>query len=149
MVLVKNEEAVSPVMGTILMVAVTVILAAIIAAYVFGVSGNTQKTKIVGATAQLESSGDIVIVYHGGQDDSSLASITITAPNGTTWHTTDGKGNLADSGTTYEKPEVGAVMKLIPPPPSSPTAWPADYKHVVVVGTFGGGESQIILDTFI
>ena len=32
----KNEEAVSPVIGVILMVAITVILAAVIAAFVFG-----------------------------------------------------------------------------------------------------------------
>jgi flagellin-like protein len=146
MALTKNDNAVSPVIGTVLMVAVTVILAAVIASYVFGTSGNIQKTKIVGASAQIESSGSIVIVYHGGQDDASLASITITAPNGTTWHTTDSAGTLADSGTTYGKPEVGAVMKLNP---KSPTDWPVDHKHIIVVGTFGGGESQIILDTFI
>lgn len=146
MVLVKKDEAVSPVMGTILMVAVTVILAAVIASYVFGTSGNTQKTKLVVATAQLESSGAIAIVYHGGQDDGSLASISITAPNGTTWHTTDNVGSLQDSGTTYGKPEVGTVMKLIP---KSPSDWPVDKKHIIVVGTFGGGENQIILDTFI
>jgi flagellin-like protein len=32
----ENEEAVSPVIGVILMVAITVILAAVIAAFVFG-----------------------------------------------------------------------------------------------------------------
>ena len=39
----KNEEAVSPVIGVILMVAITVILAAVIAAFVFGMAGNIQK----------------------------------------------------------------------------------------------------------
>ena len=34
----KNEEAVSPVIGVILMVAITVILAAVIAAFVFGMA---------------------------------------------------------------------------------------------------------------
>ena len=46
----KNEEAVSPVIGVILMVAITVILAAVIAAFVFGMAGNIQKTKVVAAT---------------------------------------------------------------------------------------------------
>ncbi len=41
----KNDEAVSPVIGVILMVAITVILAAVIAAFVFGMSGNISKTK--------------------------------------------------------------------------------------------------------
>ena len=47
----KNEEAVSPVIGVILMVAITVILAAVIAAFVFGMAGNIQKSKVVAATA--------------------------------------------------------------------------------------------------
>ncbi len=36
----KNEDAVSPVIGVILMVAITVILAAVIAAFVFGLGGS-------------------------------------------------------------------------------------------------------------
>ena len=35
-----NEDAISPVIGVILMVAITVILAAVIAAFVFGISGQ-------------------------------------------------------------------------------------------------------------
>jgi flagellin-like protein len=38
----KNEEAVSPVIGVILMVAITVILAAVIAAFVFGMGPPKQ-----------------------------------------------------------------------------------------------------------
>ncbi len=48
----KNDEAVSPVIGVILMVAITVILAAVIAAFVFGMSGNISKTKTVAVTVQ-------------------------------------------------------------------------------------------------
>ena len=46
----KNEEAVSEVVSVILLVAITVILAAVIAAFMFGMVGNLQKGKIVGAT---------------------------------------------------------------------------------------------------
>lgn len=41
--LMNNNEAVSPVIGVILMVAVTVILAAVIAAFIFGFTGNMPK----------------------------------------------------------------------------------------------------------
>jgi len=135
MILTKNDEAVSPVIGTILMVAVTVILAAVIASFVFGSAGNVQKTKVVAATAQIDSNGAILITYQGGQNDDSLTSLNITAPNG--------------SISTYGKPNVGTVMTLIPPPPSSPTAWPTGQKHVAVVGTFNDGSSQVILDTMV
>ena len=40
---IGNENAVSPVIGVIIMVAITVILAAVIAAFVFGMSGNIEK----------------------------------------------------------------------------------------------------------
>lgn len=39
----KHDDALSPVIGVILMVAITVILAAVIAAFVFGVSGNIKR----------------------------------------------------------------------------------------------------------
>ncbi|EHQ34589.1 type IV pilin [Methanoplanus limicola] len=38
----KDEEAVSPVIGVILMVAITVILAAVIAVFVFGLAGDLE-----------------------------------------------------------------------------------------------------------
>ena len=54
----QNDEAVSPVMGTILMVAVTVILATIIPPRMFSESAaNIQKTKIVSSTVQLGPAG--------------------------------------------------------------------------------------------
>ena len=61
----KNEEAVSPVIGVILMVAITVILGRVIAAFVFGMAGNIQKSKVVAATAsrisRLQSSSRIMV----------------------------------------------------------------------------------------
>ena len=47
----KNEDAVSAVIGVVLMVAVTIIVAAVIATFAFGMAGNLQKTKGVAATA--------------------------------------------------------------------------------------------------
>ena len=151
----KNEDAVSPVMGTILMVAVAVILAAIIASYVFGSASNVQKTKVVASTAQLENTGSISIVYQGGQDDSSLSYITISAPNASaTFYTSSADGTLklcpssgCNTVTDQKRPNIGAVMKLIPISPTSD--WPTGQKHVVVTGTFNDGVNQIILDTFV
>ena len=64
----KNEEAVSPVIGVILMVAITVILAAVIAAFVFGMAGNIQKTKVVAATEYRANASLSLVTYQGGQD---------------------------------------------------------------------------------
>jgi len=142
----KDDEAVSPVIGVILMVAITVILAAVIAAYVFGMTGNVQKTKVVAATAVMTTGGGIDITYQGGQDADSLSGMNITAPNGSFWYTIDSAGTLAESGSTAVPPRIGAVMKLIPP---TPTDWPTGQKHIVVVGTFNDGSSHVILDTIV
>ena len=56
----ENEEAVSPVIGVILMVAITVILAAVIAAFVFGMGSNVQGTKTVAVTASLNNTQQAV-----------------------------------------------------------------------------------------
>ena len=89
-------------------------------------------------------SGSIAIVYQSGQDDDTLSSLNITAPTGTVWHTTDSAGTLANSGTTYAPPNVGAVMKLYPA-----ADWPSGQKHVLVVAAFCDGVHQIILDTYL
>ena len=67
----ENEEAVSPVIGVILMVAITVILAAVIAVFVFGMAGDVQSTKTVGVTAK-QSGDNITVTYMGGPDHANL-----------------------------------------------------------------------------
>ena len=129
MTLTKNDEAVSPVIGTVLMVAITVILAAVIAMYVFGLPGGITKTKVVAVSAQLDANEDILITYQGGQDDDTLSSLNITAPDGST-------------SDTLGKPIIGAPIIL-------PGPWPSGPKHVLVVAAFSDGVHQIILDTYL
>jgi flagellin-like protein len=80
----KNEDAVSPVIGVIVLVAITIILAAVIAAFAFGMAGNLQKTKRVAATASKPSPNEIVVTYDGGQDAAlfSFGLVTVTPPPG-------------------------------------------------------------------
>ncbi len=67
MKLEKNEEAVSPVIGVILMVAITVILAAVIAAFVFGMGPpqHAPQASLVVSSATA-SNRNITIVHNGG-----------------------------------------------------------------------------------
>lgn len=65
----KNDEAVSPVIGVILMVAITVILAAVIAAFVFGMGAPTKtpqtQLQFTAATSGLtvtQSGGDTLLL---------------------------------------------------------------------------------------
>jgi len=131
----ENEEAVSPVIGVILMVAITVILAAVIAAFVFGMAGNIQTTKTVAATAT-QQGNDIIVTYQGGADHQSVKIINVSVTNST------------DNAETFYKNST----------PSSPTvgeSWTfggygtSGRDHVVVVAEFTDGTSQVVLDTFI
>jgi flagellin-like protein len=134
----KNDEAVSPVIGVILMVAITVILAAVIAAFVFGMSGNITKTKVVAVTAQKTSGNLITVMNQGGQDYATLTNVTVTTlPAGAC----TAMGVIAPATSIA----VGCTSTCIP-------TVPLDYNQrtqVTAVGKFNDGSSQVLLDTFI
>jgi len=129
MKLMKNEEAVSPVIGVILMVAITVILAAVIAAFVFGMAGNISKTKIVAATAAQQGATNVYITYQGGQDAASVTTLS--------WVIGATQGAAIDTATT---PVVGW---------STLGAGTSGPDHVVVTAHFTDGSAQVILDTYV
>ncbi|MFA4935448.1 MAG: type IV pilin N-terminal domain-containing protein [Candidatus Methanoperedens sp.] len=63
----KNEEAVSPVIGVILMVAITVILAAVIAAFVFGMgTPKVAPQASITITSASATTGNITLSHAGG-----------------------------------------------------------------------------------
>jgi flagellin-like protein len=126
----QNENAVSPVIGVILMVAITVILAAVIAAFVFGMAGNIQKTKVVAATAQKPDATHIVVTYQGGQDAGVFQYGNLTVTDA--------------SGTVQTAPIAQAVGSS-----ATLTGSFAGKNHVVITGSFTDGTQQVILDNFI
>ncbi|WP_292492431.1 type IV pilin N-terminal domain-containing protein [Methanoculleus sp. 10] len=75
----ENEDAVSPVIGVILMVAITVILAAVIAAFVFGMSSDMpDTTKNVAIGVKGAADGHMTITVQGGTDLPRLTYLKIT-----------------------------------------------------------------------
>ena len=124
----KGEDAVSPVIGVILMVAITVILAAVIAAFVFGMAGGVTKTKTVAATAR-QNGNDIVVTWEGGQDNSYVTGYGV---------------NLKDGGTmqVFNSAIVGNTSIFLG------QGTPAN-DHVVVNASFTDGSGQVILDTYV
>ena len=73
MKLAKNDEAVSPVIGVILMVAITVILAAVIAAFVFGMGTPTKAPQASLTISSTSNTYDAVNITHRGGDAIDLA----------------------------------------------------------------------------
>lgn len=122
----NNEQAVSPVIGVILMVAITVILAAVIAAFVFGMSENIQGSYVVAITMSQPDGTHITLTNMGGQDSGSLVSVTVTGD-----------------------------LKTIPAPIAAGVGSTNTYelstgvgqKHIIAVGLFKDGTEQVLLDS--
>ena len=76
--LFTEERAVSPVIGVILMVAITVILAAVIGAFVLGIGGETNSTPQASLSIEIADQGDEgnVSIEHRGGDRLDFGEIT-------------------------------------------------------------------------
>ena len=112
--LIKNDDAVSPVIGVILMVAITVILAAVIGTFVLGLGDQVQSTSPQASFTFEYSQGspDSLDVVHDGGDaiaEDRLA-VVISGATGTNspnqeWALTDvgiSDGSEVSAGTTLQ-----------------------------------------------
>jgi flagellin-like protein len=137
-----DEEAVSPVIGVILMVAITVILAAVIAAFVFGMGGTLKKTYNVAATAQQTNATVIEVTFNGGPD-----ADLVTWFNATGSSSTGGELVAVTTGSNYTgdgsagSVNVGSILRV-------QTATGA-RDHLIATASFEDGTTQIILDTYV
>lgn len=143
----ENEEAVSPVIGVILMVAITVILAAVIAAFVFGMTGNVETQKNVVLSAKQISNDQLQVTVQSGADLANLKHlrIEVTPDSGTpsTWYTAEGSKSLESTTTTLSTSiSVGSTYTTSGTAPLS-----AGSDHVVIIGSFADGKEQMLLDT--
>ncbi|GAA0665425.1 type IV pilin N-terminal domain-containing protein [Natronoarchaeum mannanilyticum] len=77
--LFTDDEAVSPVIGVILMVAITVILAAVIGAFVLDIGGSQEAAPQVSWDYSFNSSNDNVTVSHNGGEDIDTSTLTVDA----------------------------------------------------------------------
>ena len=127
----KNENAVSPVIGVLLMVMITIILAAVIAAFVFGMAGNISKIKVVAVGVNKLDSSTISAIYLGGQDAQLFNYATVNV--------TDDDGNYVTANNLTNIVGNEVVAK-------------SDNKftgrnRVSVVGHFIDGSVQVLLET--
>ncbi|WP_435333575.1 type IV pilin [Haloarchaeobius sp. TZWWS8] len=116
----NDDNAVSPVIGVILMVAITVILAAVIGAFVLNIGGSQEKAPQANFGWENTSSGDVFLEHNGGDDiDNATISITIS-----------GSGSAAD-------PAYGN-------PFSSSGSFTAGDRHQVARNADGGNTLKLV-----
>ena len=131
-----DECAVSPVIGVILMVAITVMLASIIGSMAFGMSGNINKMNLVAVSAQQADSNTIEFTLMGGPDASAIRYLNATID-----------GEPADPPADYE-PDVGSCWTVDVASFHTSGGVPT-RNHVVVSATFNDGSSQVVLNTYV
>ena len=125
MKIINNDEAVSPVIGVILMVAITVILAAVIAAFVFGLAGSTGSAKNVGLTVAAVNTSAFQVTVQGGTDLPTCNNLSWTNGNGTSF------------GITATTPKVGQIFTIMETTTGT---------HLIITGTFTDGSTQVLFD---
>jgi len=150
-----GEDAVSSVIGVILMVATTVLLAAFLGSYLFGMGDELKDTRIVAATADQPSADQIVITYYGGPGHNLVESITVTV-NGLQ------VDDDADDGNTSAIAGVDPGYTLTISNTSNTTAnngianlnggnltITSGRDHVIVAARSFDGAEWVILDTYV
>ena len=142
----KNDDAVSPVIGVILMVAITVILAAVIAAYVFGIGSSFNKQYVVGAVVTQISDSQIDITFFGGPDADSVDYLEVNIKPA------DGAPLVSKlfNGTDITNPEPDGIADVGPGSTSIFESNQFTYRdHVIVTATFLDGSQQVIMDVYV
>jgi flagellin-like protein len=124
--LMKDERAVSPVIGVILMIAITVVIAAVVASFAYGIIGGVAKAPNAALVFEDADAGKYVVtlVHHGGDTITDAFSGTpasdwgdmIVKHNGATidWGTnvTVG-GNNDDNFGSGEQLAINVSTKLV------------------------------------
>ena len=103
------------------------ILAAVIAAFVFGLVGGMQSTKII-TISSTATGTNVSLMNMGGQDINKLTVNTVTGDLDANAPTT--LGITIGSSNSYKLKGVG-------------------QNHVIVVGTFSDSSEQVLLDLYV
>jgi hypothetical protein len=127
----KNDTAVSPILATILILLLTVVLFAVVAAMTLNMGNTAPAIRMVSFTAHQEGE-TIYVTYHGGPNQLDVADPGIVAlVNEQEMQTPFSKTGHVEVGTSAKTP--GTLGK----------------DHVTVVTTFRDGKKVVSLDTFV
>ena len=100
--LLTEDRAVSPVIGVILMVAITVILAAVIGTFVLGLGQNVQSTPSASFDFDFASNNSVNITHNGGDTISSEDAIAVSvnsSNDSASWLAAESDGEISAGDT--------------------------------------------------
>ena len=121
----RSKRGVSPVIGVILMVAATIVIAGVVMGMLGGF-GPPKKQYMVTASASENTTGYIYVTYNGGPDSAMVSSLSCSV---------NGEPLTLNNTVGFTNGTKG-------------TAGP-NNDHVVVAATFEDNTTQVILDTWV
>ena len=143
----ENEKAVTPIVGTIMLVALTIVLAAIVAAFLFGFAGQSlQPPKMVSATMERTNATSVSVTYYGGQDAGALIGMVYTINDSSNVIVSSGSQSVTISGNQVMA-NSGGTMPIglgVTVPATNPKK-----DHIVITGLFSDGSSAIIAESIL
>jgi flagellin-like protein len=116
--LLTDDRAVSPVIGVILMVAITVILAAVIGTFVLGLGQNVQSTPQASFNFDFNQTNTSVDVTHNGGDrlevgeNTNRVQIVSTDDKTTTWISSSGQSIAAGDTQLHKYSSNGTTVRV-------------------------------------
>ncbi|WP_058367346.1 type IV pilin [Haloparvum sedimenti] len=115
--LITDDRAVSPVIGVILMVAITVILAAVIGTFVLGLGDSvSQNSPSASFDYEFNSSNTSVVITHAGGDSLNADQISVGGLNKTWESSSQGAwetGTITAGSATGENEYVSDEVRVI------------------------------------
>ena len=122
-----NESGVSESIGVIVLIAITMVLAAAIAAYMFTMTSTIPASYSILVTVEQPTTGTVTVMYRGGPDQTLLNSLTIIWPDGTQ--------------DFIPNPKVGNIY--------GPKSLSTENHHLTVAGNFTKSDiKQVILNWY-
>ena len=139
-----DEKGVSPVIGVILMVAATIVIAAVVMGMLGGFS-PPKRAYSISVTATQEGD-DIIVTYNGGPDQALVSKLIFsgTDSNGNTitWDNPQPGASGWDGNNTINSPAVGDYV-------IATGKGTTGRDHIVVTAEFTDGTRQVVLDTYV
>ena len=132
----RSKRGVSPVIGVILMVAATIVIAGVVMGMLGGF-GPPKAAATVTASASRTPGGNISVTYLGGPDHDAMVNTSASLQ-----YTLTNSSSPSMSPANLMMPTVGNTTEI-----SSNSD--AGEDHLTVIVTLKDGTTQVILDTYV
>ena len=144
---INNDKGITPVIGEILLIAVVVVIAGVIASYVFGMGETFNRMYLIGTSANQIDTDTIDITYFGGKDSDYVLYLNVSV-NGSFYadNSWESYEQNTFNGSGVAPIQTGTVVTLYDDTSKYITP---DRDHVLIIARFVDGTKQVVLDTYV